>query len=530
MRLRAVLSSCALLYACVGDEPTGSGPSTPDGGGVDGGGDAPVSQGSVVISGELHFLQRESLIVENNGIVQTLSQNGRFDLSQKVDPGAGYDVKIVSHPPKQTCWVKNGKGTANSAVANVEIRCSVALHTASIPGQPGSKIETTSAAFVDLAGVDPIAFDTDVAESDVLLTFVAPRVRAPDVDPGASGTPTVYGLATVGIDLDGEVVAEGSCCGAFWGGPGSVPIATAVKVPAGKHLARVKWKKETSAARPAPVTAEYGTALPSPFSATVLTSLAAVDAVHIAKTADDKTTSSSTPISFGLAANTTVAEQRAVLTLLHVPLTYREEVLEYAVTVDDLAVATARMSGVIGSGAFVQPLSRVTLGSLAPGAHSFGATWKTNDKSGAQPKDRTKTLAALVLSPSARSKSTTRTGFVESTAQTMTEIPGLDPVKLDLVRDGRILVAFETTAAGATGNHANGEIDVTVDGVVVAAAHVGSEESTSVQPVSLYAVADATAGTHTVTARFRYTGAFQVGTQKIYLVDGRTSLAAVALE
>ncbi|MGF6212088.1 hypothetical protein [Comamonas sp. 4034] len=66
----------------------------------------------------------KSLVLQNNGIHDlTLSSNGAFEFSAKVEAGKPYDVTVATQPQSQTCMVTNGSGTANAIVANIKVQC-----------------------------------------------------------------------------------------------------------------------------------------------------------------------------------------------------------------------------------------------------------------------------------------------------------------------------------------------------------------------------------------------------------------------
>lgn len=66
----------------------------------------------------------KSLVLQNNGIHDlTLSSNGAFEFSAKVEAGKPYDVTVATQPQSQTCMVTNGSGSASATVANIQVQC-----------------------------------------------------------------------------------------------------------------------------------------------------------------------------------------------------------------------------------------------------------------------------------------------------------------------------------------------------------------------------------------------------------------------
>ena len=67
-----------------------------------------------------------TVVLQNNGADNlSLSNDGAFVFSVTVQPNASYDINVVAQPANQTCSVSNASGTANSAVTNVAVTCTL---------------------------------------------------------------------------------------------------------------------------------------------------------------------------------------------------------------------------------------------------------------------------------------------------------------------------------------------------------------------------------------------------------------------
>ncbi len=83
------------------------------------------------VGGTVSGYASSGLVLQNNGGDNfTVSGNGSFSFSTLIDPGASYDVTVLSQPDGQTCGVTNGSGTMGYAnVTNITITCSTNSYT-----------------------------------------------------------------------------------------------------------------------------------------------------------------------------------------------------------------------------------------------------------------------------------------------------------------------------------------------------------------------------------------------------------------
>ncbi len=62
--------------------------------------------------------------VSLNGTAESISSNGSYTFSSKLNSGTAYSVSIVSYPTGQNCTLTNSSGTITANVSNVDISCS----------------------------------------------------------------------------------------------------------------------------------------------------------------------------------------------------------------------------------------------------------------------------------------------------------------------------------------------------------------------------------------------------------------------
>lgn len=70
--------------------------------------------------------QGSGVVLLNNGTdTLTVTANGSFTFSTKIDSGGKFDVTVQSQPsnPTQNCEVVNGSGVANANVTNIQVNC-----------------------------------------------------------------------------------------------------------------------------------------------------------------------------------------------------------------------------------------------------------------------------------------------------------------------------------------------------------------------------------------------------------------------
>lgn len=77
------------------------------------------------VGGTVEGLSGSGLVLQNNGGDDlSITDNGAFTFSTKMEDSSDYDVTIKSYPEGQTCGVENGTGTvAGADVTNVQVSC-----------------------------------------------------------------------------------------------------------------------------------------------------------------------------------------------------------------------------------------------------------------------------------------------------------------------------------------------------------------------------------------------------------------------
>jgi hypothetical protein len=71
----------------------------------------------------------QSVVLQiNGGNSLTLSADGGFTFTSRVQRDAGYSVTVLSQPAGQTCTVTNGSGTVTAAVSSVSVSCTTASY------------------------------------------------------------------------------------------------------------------------------------------------------------------------------------------------------------------------------------------------------------------------------------------------------------------------------------------------------------------------------------------------------------------
>jgi hypothetical protein len=63
------------------------------------------------------------VLQNNGGDNRTTTVNGSFVFATRIPPGESYDVRVLTQPANQTCFVSNGSGTALATVNNVTVSC-----------------------------------------------------------------------------------------------------------------------------------------------------------------------------------------------------------------------------------------------------------------------------------------------------------------------------------------------------------------------------------------------------------------------
>lgn len=78
------------------------------------------------VGGTLSHLGDDATVVlqNNGGDNLTLTSNGSFNFSTKLENGATYDVTVLTNPSRQICTITNGSGTVASAnITNITVIC-----------------------------------------------------------------------------------------------------------------------------------------------------------------------------------------------------------------------------------------------------------------------------------------------------------------------------------------------------------------------------------------------------------------------
>ena len=125
MKLKSFLAAVTwmltttLLTACGGGGGGGSNPPPP------GGGTNPSGTLAYSIGGTVTGLTGAGLVLQNNGGDNlSVSADGGFTFSTKINNGGAYSVTVLTQPSGQTCTVASGAGTVSGAnVTNVAVNC-----------------------------------------------------------------------------------------------------------------------------------------------------------------------------------------------------------------------------------------------------------------------------------------------------------------------------------------------------------------------------------------------------------------------
>ena len=152
-------------------------------GGGGGGGDEPPPPPppatTYSVGGNLSGLEGSGLTLQNNNSNDlSLTQNGSFTFSNRINSGSSYSVTVSTQPssPAQTCEVTNGSGTVSANVENIEVSCttnvtvelpssSINFDTSEVP-EAGTNEELTSES--ELVAGDPqtVTYAYDITEPD----------------------------------------------------------------------------------------------------------------------------------------------------------------------------------------------------------------------------------------------------------------------------------------------------------------------------------------------------------------------------
>jgi 6-phosphogluconolactonase len=94
------------------------------GGGGGGGSSPPPPPTTYSIGGTVSGLTGTGLVLQDNGGDNlSVTANGSFTFTTKINAGGTYSVAVLTQPSGQTCTVTNASGTANANVTNVAVSC-----------------------------------------------------------------------------------------------------------------------------------------------------------------------------------------------------------------------------------------------------------------------------------------------------------------------------------------------------------------------------------------------------------------------
>jgi len=502
----------AAAFACVGTDPDPT-PSdtTPEAGTGDDATLGDAGPGGFTLGGTAHFLQKPGAIVlESSGQEVTVVDNGTFVFPTPLATGVAYSVSIKTQPDGQRCWLRNAAGKIGSdAVRDVEIRCVVALQVSS-----GTGPDVTVSGTTELAILPPVEFIADIP-SKALVSMLVPLAGP---DPRSSYVGSYFDM-----QLDGASILKGIRKANYVGRPDPCLLTAVVDVPAGTHAFTVKWAQGGGATdsklfRSAPTLLDL--VLFESLSTHVHTELAAADI----DAGTGFPSSDGGAVAWGLPdLSFTIAQAGPVLMTSYAPK-------PYVGTAGDVAFELQGNGAVLARGGFLTQVHSVpvlSLSTLPSGATTVTSRTRTTgfswESQGAAE------VSATVFSPNtvSASEAVDLAGDVATTATSFGAISGVPDLSLIVPRAGRMLVFFQPHSAffapsdidGST----QGEARIEVDGQPVATAYFRSHTRT---PLALAAVVDATAGNHTIAARFRTTAT----ADSFAISAGRATMGALLLE
>ena len=500
--LLIVLASSA--FACVGDSGSHPQPGT-DAGGVD----APAVEAGPnthAVGGVVHFLQSGGALKLSNGTdTVNVTDAGAFTFPKRVADGDPYDVKIVANPSGQRCSLRTaGAGTAKADVS-VTIGCTLA-RVASSPA--GADVSTTSATFADITSLPAVTFTTDVA-SNVLVALSLGALRGDGTNGSGLG-------ATVGIDVDGTVTAQGHHAIAYFALHHSFATFEVVPVPAGTHTIKARWKADAGA------TSSISNGYTNNLSAVVLESLASFVTAKSTASALTASITSTADAPLGLSDLNVTAPNGSLLALLHVPsATGTGDGGAFQLSVSGTKVASA---ATLGCGAFDFTYSPAVLAPVVAGAQTVSSRWAALGASNFKLAGAQTRMDALAFDASAAGKSVSATGDFSVPSTTSTAIPSLGTVVLKPAADSQALVIFQADSTYTEGNGSPGVITLDMDGATLGQAFVQSQNSSCARPATIFVVTPVKAGTRT------FTGKMNVLSGQPIHVSRLTTLSAMLLE
>jgi hypothetical protein len=302
MKLRWVALVAALAVGCqvisgvadlevtpgAGDGVSDGGPGSTDGGGDALVGDALVGDAFVssYASGTVYYLPAgKSVTLHLNGgppLTVTGAAAGSagnpFQFPQALAVGATYSV-TADPSPDGACWVKNGTGTFNGNLADLDVRC-VLTATATSATDVTLPAGNAGSPLTDFPSSPAMAvsFTTDRPGSDVLLSLYIPAVQS------SLRSAKVF----FALDVDGTVVQNGERTQSYYAGEGqSFAMLALTNMSAGSHTVKVRSRTELDTATvfgqsPITVGVDAGTAqstYKTVLSAIVLDSMSTFDGV-----------------------------------------------------------------------------------------------------------------------------------------------------------------------------------------------------------------------------------------------------------
>lgn len=127
------------------------------------------SSSNVSIGGSVTGLTGTLVLQNNDDDDLSLTEDGEFTFSKKIEKNSDYAVTVLTQPAGQLCTVSNGTGTASDDVDTVDVTCSAVEDTFSIGGTvtglTGTVIlQNNSADDLAISSDGSFVFETGVAD------------------------------------------------------------------------------------------------------------------------------------------------------------------------------------------------------------------------------------------------------------------------------------------------------------------------------------------------------------------------------
>ena len=506
--LLVVLASST--FACVGDSGVVADGGTPadggDGGVIPGSDSGPTTR---AIGGVVHFLQSggTALQLSNGSDTLSVTAAGTFTFPKRASDGDAYDVKVVSSPAGQRCTLRTaGAGTVAAADVNVTIACTLA-RVSTTPAVADAT--TTSTTFADVSSIPAITFTTDVASS--VLVALSVGALLPDGTKGSGRG------ATLGINVDGTVAAQGHQSIEYFQLSHGFTTYAVVALPAGTHAIKAQWKADSGAT--SAIYTSYGNNL----SAVVLDSLGSFASAKSSAAALTASNTTTTDSPLGLTDISLTPPNGSVLALLHVPsATGTGTGGAFGISVSGNKVASASTANC--GDAFDFTYSPAAIVPVAAAAQTVSAQWSALAGSTFSVAAAQARMDAIAFDAKAGGKSASAVGDFSVSTTTSTAIPSLGTVTLNPVADSQALVILQADDVYTEGNGQPGNVTLDMDGTTLGQAFTQSQNSNCARPSTIFVVTPVTAGPHTFTGKMN-----ELGSGPIH-VSHRTTLNAMLLE